>query len=57
MTVLSKWKSKDLEISAGEISTAAKDELLHLSGSFKQSENELVNKARKVYSKLIDDFF
>ena len=35
----------------------AKGELLHLSGSFKQSENELVNKARKAYSKLIEDFF
>ena len=57
MTVVSKWKSKDLEISAGEISTAAMGELLHLSGSFKQSENELVNKARKPYSKLREDFF
>ena len=57
MTVVSKWKSKDLEISAGEISTAAKGELLHLSGSFKQSENELVNKERKAYFKLIEDFF
>ena len=55
--MVSKWKSKDLEISAGEISTAAKGELLHLSGSFKQSENELVNKARKAYSILIEYFF
>ena len=49
--VVSQWESKDLEISAGEISTAVKGELLHLSGSLKQSENELVNKVRKAYSK------